>query len=58
MNGVKVSSKPIASPTNAATLTLAMATVLSRHWRFRTYHDTSQTMIATVVTPESVPTGA
>jgi hypothetical protein len=55
MNGGNVSSSPMANRMNAITLTLAKATVFIRHCGFRMNHDTSQTMIATVVTPEGVP---
>src|SRR5689334_15241594 len=57
MKGGKVSRKPTASNRKAATFTLTMATVRRCHRRFRASHETSQTMIATVVTPESGPVG-
>ena len=57
MNGGNVSRKPTNSRVNAATLIPPIAIARVRHIRCNTSHATSQTMIATVVTPESVPVG-
>ncbi len=57
MNGGKVSRNPTANSANAAPLTLAMGTVFAPQMRLRANHATSQTMITSVDTPESVPTG-
>ena len=57
MNGGKVSRNPTAKRAKAATLILAMDTVCMCHMRFKANQATSQTTIATVVTPESVPVG-
>ena len=57
MNGGKVSRNPTARRANAVTLILTMDTVCMCHMRFKANQATSQTMIATVVTPERVPVG-
>src|SRR5579863_20858 len=57
MAGGKVSMKPTVSSRNAMTLILAKAIVRTRHNRLNTNHAASQTRIAPVVTPESVPVG-
>lgn len=57
MTGGNVSSRPTTSRMNAATLTSARATVFVAQARVGTNHETSQTMIATVETPDSVPAG-
>ena len=55
--GGKVSSRPTISKANAIALTFPRATVFVPQRRARANHYTSQMMMASVDTPESVPTG-
>src|SRR5579863_3478967 len=57
MTGGKVRRKPTASSMKATTLIFASETDRQHQNRFSTNHITSQTIIAPVVTPDSVPVG-